>query len=436
MTEQLLDIPRIYTAIAEWLFCLIYIVFAKKRFNKPITTIIAIGFFGVISGFQLLAGIQPLYLWIPGMVIAVGLMLLFIYTVSDVSILSAIYMVVQAFVIAEFAASLQWQMFYYAEQSFHIDFKYLSELLIVLIYGTVFLAVYMMESRYRKKGLITDIKQSDVISFLGIAILIFAISNISFVSVNTPLSGRYPLEIFYIRTLVDFVGIVILYSQMEHKLVINSQMELAQMENLLHKQYEQYYMSQESMDIINQKYHDLKNQLVIIRNEKDVDKRELHIQNLENEIKRYEAQYKTGNQVLDTLLTSKTLACIEQNINVTCIADGILLDFISTMDLCSIFGNALDNAIEGVTSIEDEGKRLIKLAVFSQNDLLLIRFENYFVNTLSYSNGNLVTTKQNMKYHGYGIKSIRNIVEKYGGSVCINTENNWFKLIILIPIPK
>ena len=360
MNEQLLDIPRMYTAIAEWLFCLIYIVFAKKRFNKPITFIIVIGFFGVIAGFQVLAGIQPLYLWIPGMIIAVGLMLLFIFVASDVSIFSAIYMVVQAFVIAEFAASLQWQMFYYAEQSFHIDFKYLSELLIVLIYGTVFLAVYMMESRYRKKGLITDIKQSDVISFLGIAILIFAISNISFVSVNTPLSGRYPLEIFYIRTLVDFVGIVILYSQMEHKLVINSQMELAQMENLLHKQYEQYYMSQESMDIINQKYHDLKNQLVIIRNEKDVDKRELHIQNLENEIKRYEAQYKTGNQVLDTLLTSKTLACIEQNINVTCIADGILLDFISTMDLCSIFGNALDNAIEGVTNIEDEGKRLIK----------------------------------------------------------------------------
>jgi sensor histidine kinase regulating citrate/malate metabolism len=223
---------------------------------------------------------------------------------------------------------------------------------------------------------------------------------------------------------------------MEHKLVINTQMELAQMENLLRKQYEQYYMSQESMDIINQKYHDLKNQLIIIRNEKDVDKREQHIQNLENEIKRYEAQYKTGNQVLDTLLTSKTLACIEQKINVTCIADGNLLDFISTMDLCSIFGNALDNAIEGVTSIEDEGKRLIKLAVFSQNDLLLIRFENYYVNTLSYNNGNLVTTKQNMKYHGYGIKSIRSIVEKYDGSVCINTENNWFKLIILIPIPK
>ncbi len=436
MIEPLLDIPRIYTAIAEWLFCLSFIIFSKKRL-KGIPRIIAIiGFLGLIIAHQYVAGILPIAFWIPGMLFAVLLMLLFIYIVADVSIFTAGYLVVQAFVVAEFAASLHWQIYYYAYWYFDIRFIFFSVILLVLFYGLIFIVIYILEKRYRNKGLITDIKQNDLLTFVGIATVIFTISNMSFISINTPLSGRYPAEIFYIRTLVDFAGIVILYSQREHKLVIESNLELNQMENLLYKQYEQYYISQESIDVINQKYHDLKNQIIVIRQEKDQGKREQYLLDLENDIKWYEAQYKTGNQVLDTLLSSKTLACIEKNIHVTCIADGKLLDFISTMDICSIFGNALDNAIESVVNIKDSEKRLIKLAVFSQNDLLLIRFENYYISALSYVNGNLSTTKKDNRYHGYGLKSIKSIVEKYHGSISINTENNWFRLIILIPIPK
>ena len=434
--EPLLNIPRIYTGIAEWLFSLIFIIFAEKRFTGIRLYAIIIGFLAVICGFQILAGILPLYLWIPGMVFAVALMMAFILVAADVNIFKAGYLVVQAFVIAEFTASFQWQIYYYAVEFFKLDFQFLSELLLIIIYSIVFYIIYLLESRYRKKGLIIDVQQNDLLTFLGIATIIFFISNISFISVNTPLSGRYPAEIFYIRTLVDFAGIVILYSQREHKVVVNSLLEINQMEVLLRKQYEQYATYQESMDIINQKYHDLKNQLVAIREEKDLKKRELYLQEMEDDIKWYEAQYKTGNQVLDTLLTTKNLTCISHNINMSCIADGSLLSFISTVDLCSIFGNALDNAIEGVSEIEDPDKRLIKIAVFSQKDLLLIRFENYFVNRLSYVNGNLTTTKESKTLHGFGLKGIRNIVDKYHGSVSINTDNNWFNLTLLIPITK
>ncbi|MDD5292977.1 MAG: ATP-binding protein, partial [Candidatus Izemoplasmatales bacterium] len=238
-----------------------------------------------------------------------------------------------------------------------------------------------------------------------------------------------------IRTLVDFAGIIILYSQREHKLAVKSKMELNAMENLLNKQYEQYHVSQESIDIINQKYHDLKNQIIAIRAEKDSDTREKYLEDLENSIKHYEAQYKTGNKVLDTILTSKLITCLDNDINVTCIADGKVLDFIPTMDLCSIFGNALDNAIESVLKIDDVEKRLIKIAIYRQNELLLIRIENFYLNPLQIYYGNFMTTKQDTRYHGYGLKSIKSIVEKYDGSVSIKTDNNWFRLVILIPLP-
>jgi sensor histidine kinase regulating citrate/malate metabolism len=180
----------------------------------------------------------------------------------------------------------------------------------------------------------------------------------------------------------------------------------------------------------------LKNQIIAIRTEKDADIRKKYLEDLENSIKYYEAQYKTGNEVLDTILTSKLITCLDNNIIVTCIADGKLLNFISAMDLCSIFGNAIDNAIESVLKIDDKEKRLIKIATYAENELLLIRFENFYLNPLQISHGNFVTTKKDTRFHGYRLKSIKSTVEKYGGNVSITTSNNWFRLIILIPIPR
>ena len=66
-----------------------------------------------------------------------------------------------------------------------------------------------------------------------------------------------------------------------------------------------------------------------------------------------------------------------------------------------------------------------------------MRFENYFDGELKFSEGNLKTTKtKRSELHGYGIKSIKHAVKKYGGSVNINVEENWFELKVLIPIPS
>lgn len=435
MNEPLLDIPRLYTAIAEWLFCLVFIIFSKKRIKGIFLYLTIAGFAGAMIGFHILAETLPITLWIAGMIFGFFMMFMFIYTTTKHNLISSGYLTVLAIVIAEFTASFHWQLYYYALTSFQLNFSFLSEIMLIIIYGAVFFTIYKVERRYVKKGMLIEVSQNDLLSFVSIGVTIFFISNISFVSANTPISGRYPAEIFYIRSLVDFAGIIILYSQREHKLAVNTKLELDVMENLLNKQYEQYHMSQDSIDIINQKYHDLKNQINAIRAEKDITVRERYLEDLENSIKYYEAQYKTGNEVLDTLLTSKLITCLNNDINITCIANGKLLDFISTMDLCSIFGNALDNAIESVLKIDDHEKRLIKIAVFAQNELLLIRIENFFLNPLEIYNGNFLTTKKDNRYHGYGLKSIKNIIGKYGGSVSIKTDNNWFRLVILIPIP-
>ena len=107
------------------------------------------------------------------------------------------------------------------------------------------------------------------------------------------------------------------------------------------------------------------------------------------------------------------------------------------MDICTILGNALDNAIECEKKIQEKEKRLIDVAIFSKKDFLIMRFENYFDGELKFSEGNLKTTKtKRSELHGYGIKSIKHAVKKYGGAVNINVEENWFELKVLIPIPS
>ena len=113
---------------------------------------------------------------------------------------------------------------------------------------------------------------------------------------------------------------------------------------------------------------------------------------------------------------------------------GTLLTFMSVMDICSVFGNLLDNAIECELRIPDKKKRLIHLAVFSKKDFLIICCENYCPEPVNFRSGDPVTTKEDGNYHGYGVKSMRYTAQKYGGTMTIEAKDNWFSVNILIPL--
>ena len=146
--------------------------------------------------------------------------------------------------------------------------------------------------------------------------------------------------------------------------------------------------------------------------------------------------FKTGNNVLDTLLTGAGLKCSRQNITFTCVADGALLNHIYVMDLCTIFGNALDNAIEYEVQIENKEKRLIHVSVSRMNEFVLIRVENHLQDQVKFHGEFPVTSKSNKAYHGFGLKSIKYSVEKYRGTMKIKTEGEWFVINILIPLQE
>ena len=265
------------------------------------------------------------------------------------------------------------------------------------------------------------------------AAAIYILSSISYTQLNTPFSARGTMEIYTMRSVVYFGGVALLFAYQSQLCDLSTQREADALRNMLHLQYENYKARQESVDLINQKYHDLKHQIAVLRSESG-EERNAVLDRMEQEIKAYEAQNDTGNKVLDTVLTGKSLTCRAQNIQLTVVADGAALDFMDVMDISNLFGNALDNAIESTDKITDPERRLIHLSVARQKGFAAIRIENCFDGELKFEKGLPVTTKKDVLYHGFGVKSIQNAAAKYGGTATITTREGWFELRVLIPL--
>lgn len=430
------DIPKIYTALAEWLSCLFYISLYKKRIsNKKISIVLSVSLVLLLL-VQVIIGIIPKPFWLLGMCIAGAIMFISIDRCCAFSKMTSGYCLVRAFILAEFAAALEWQLYYYCVGKYNQELKLVKFLFLIVIFGVTYGGVYLIETRRKKYELQSgtfSVTKRELISAALLGLAAFAVSNLSYVYAYTPFSSQIATEVFNIRTLVDLGGVALLYAYHLQLEEYHMKGELDSIQNILRSQYAQYKQSRENIDIIHRQYHDLKHQIAALRAESDPDKRETYLYEMEQELKSYEAENKTGNAVLDTVLTGKSLYCQKHGITLTCVADGTLLDFIYVMDICTIFGNALDNAIECELLIPDTEKRLIHVSVSQQNNFILIRVENYFEGELNMQNGIIATTKGDNNYHGYGIKSIGYSVKKYGGFYTIHTNKNWFELKILIP---
>lgn len=204
--------------------------------------------------------------------------------------------------------------------------------------------------------------------------------------------------------------------------------------HLWEQEREQYEIAKENIDLINLKCHDLKYQIRQI-GQSDRLSRE-SIAEIENMISIYDSTVKTGNEALDVILTEKSLVCRKNRVSLTCMADGAKMGFMDDTDIYALFGNLVDNAMEAVVKLDDVEKRIIGLTVHAEGLLLLINVNNYYGGGLELDKDGLpVTTKKNKDYHGFGIKSMRLVVERYGGDLTIGAENGVFNVDIVIPVP-
>ena len=433
MENALPDIPRLYTALAEWLSCFMFVELLGPRVKKAKLILFSAIYLITIMLFMELTATVVLWLWVPCMLAAFFAMVVFIWVCNKTTFIESIYYAVLSFSVAELIASVEWQFVNFLFGNIQKMPLVLEILVLVIVYGAGIVGIRQLFKLRLPSDKRLKIETKEWVTAIVIGIIVFAFSNAGFMMDTYPFYGQYSKEIANIRTLVDIAGVAILYAYFVSNCNNMAYQELAAIQSILRNHYAQYKQSRESIDVINMKYHDLKHQIQLLREMNDQEQRDAFLDRMEDDIRAYELQNKTGNVVLDTLLTGKRMYCAKHGITMTVVADGSLLSFIDAVDLCSIFGNALDNAIEAVLKSSDKEKRLIHVTVSQVKSFVMIRIENYYEGNLEFGEGDEPVTQKDRRFHGYGIKSIKYIVERYGGAVKISAQKQWFELKILIP---
>ena len=432
-TAEVLNTPGYYYAIAYALSVFVITCTNERKIGRWKLAVVSCAQFALLLFFMTVTDGVRQELFVPSMLLIVLLLLGYIYICNDFSLREAGFYFVKAFINGEFAASLCWQIYYYLRYVRGIQGELLKWVELILVYAVIFTILALMELNLKKDLEELHITRRELRVVIIIAASVFAMSNLSYLDQHGLFSGTFVMDIFIIRTLVDLSGIAVLYAYHVQVKEIQIRFEKDTLHNIMEMQYKNYQLSKENIDMVNQKYHDLKHQINLLKTQAYVGKSTSYLEKMEREIRVYETQNKTGNQILDAVLTNKAMICQNKEIELKFIVDGGALSFMEDMDVSALFGNMLDNAIESAEKQQEKQKRLIWLYVTKEKQFVRIRTENYCDEKIQFKNGMPVTTKKDRRLHGYGMKSIKSTVEKYHGSVVAAQENNWFELKILLP---
>ncbi len=191
------------------------------------------------------------------------------------------------------------------------------------------------------------------------------------------------------------------------------------------KMKNEYYLQKlEVEERIKSIYHDLKNYF-ILSDQKMIGKE------IRKKLNLYEKYYETGNEFLNIILAEKIGKALENEIYIECHVDFSKGNFMNALDISTIFGNLLDNALEATEKI-DKNERYIIFDVATKRNLLIISIRNSMIKCEEniYRKG-----KWNKTFHGYGVKNVEKSLDNYNGRMKINIKEGEFGVNIVIPIP-
>ena len=242
-------------------------------------------------------------------------------------------------------------------------------------------------------------------------------------------SGNYNLEHHIMSSVLAIIFTVQLLYIKNYTLLKKVEQQEQFTINRMNEQFCYYREKEEDEKRVRALYHDMKNHLLILEKQNSQETKQM-VAELRRQISDYEDYVHTGNDFLDVIIRDKVKKAKEQGIDFLAVIDFTAGDFIEPLDISTIFGNALDNALEASVKLPPE-QRLITVKAGCNHDMLMIVFENNAV--MGKMKG---TSKEDEFLHGFGIPNIRKAVEKYNGECVIRQENGKFVMKHIIPLPE
>lgn len=202
--------------------------------------------------------------------------------------------------------------------------------------------------------------------------------------------------------------------------------------NLTLKSKEQS-ITKETMEVLDQNVHEIRRELNKLLTLNEPNQKLDIIDQVSNTLNIYDKYVKTGNETLDLILIEHSLIAEKNHIVFSYLINPLSLSFMSKDDILSLFGNMLDNAIEGSLN-EDKNNRLIRLNINEKGNFIYIHLENFCTKEIKFSSSGLpITSKSNKENHGFGTKIISKIVKKYNGNAVFKHTNNIFAINVVLP---
>ena len=151
----------------------------------------------------------------------------------------------------------------------------------------------------------------------------------------------------------------------------------------------------------------------------------------DNNIGNIKTYINTSNRMFNAIINQKLNEAEQRNIKIECFIFNDLSDFngMSDQELCLIFLNLLDNAIEAEAEVENP---IIKLNIFQNRGYVCFKIENIVDKNILETNPNLHTTKQDKRMHGVGLKSVREIIDRHDGIFNVSQNEKWFSAEIML----
>ena len=249
------------------------------------------------------------------------------------------------------------------------------------------IGVFLFTRRYKRQIAFEKIEKSTllIVDSLMLISTVAAFTVIFFVA-----SKNYIVYPFCVVEIIAGLGGITLIAYMSKSEQMKKEAEK------LKAQHEYYTEKLRDEERVRSLYHDMKNHLLILEKQNSADTKEM-AEDLRSKI----SDYERGS-------------------------------FIDAMDMSTIFGNALDNALEAQLKIP-KNRRMITVKADCVREMLSIVFEN---NCVIDGNGHEKTTKQDQFLHGFGIRNIKKAVEKYEGECSIRKESGRFAMKIILPLPE
>ncbi len=315
-------------------------------------------------------------------------------------------------------------VFLNADLNFYVT-NYLFPFVIYIFTVPLLIGLYKTIKNYRDFILVPP----PITMFIsGIALLADIVFNIfSMRYFNKDMLLKYCMNL--INILLCIMTLVIMFGYAKQ---VKIQSQIAVMNQLEYERNKQFNLSKQNIEMINIKCHDLRHQIRALENISDL-KIQDELKDIEKRLRIYDTKVKTGNEILDILLSEKSLLCNKNKIVLDCIIDGKQISFLADEEITSLFGNIVDNAMESVSKIQNEKKRIITLKIYSAFGGSYIVEENPYEGIINTKNGKIVTNKEDKKHHGFGMKSINNVVERHEGVLSIKTDGGIFRLQIFFP---